>query len=80
MNAELRRQLLLPLLRERRAAQHREAGRVALLQQLGRDQSRLHRLADAHVVGDQQPHGVLPQRHQERHELVRPGLDGQPGQ
>ena len=56
------------------------ARRVALLQQLRGDQARLDGLADAHVVGDQHPHGVLPQRHQQRHELVGARLHGEPGQ
>ena len=37
-------------------------------------------LADADVVGDQQPDRVLPQRHQQRDELVGAGFDGEPGQ
>ena len=62
----------------RRAAQHRQAGRIALLQQLGRGQTRLDGLTDAHVVGDQQPDRVLPQRHQQRDELVGAGLHREP--
>ena len=80
MDAELAGQLLLPLLGERGAAQHGQAARVALLQQLGRDQAGLDGLADADVVGDQQPDRVLPQRHQQRDELVGAGLDREPGQ
>ena len=80
VDAELRGQLPLPLLGERRAAQHRQAGRVALLQQLGGGQAGLDGLADAHVVGDQQPDRLLPQRHQERDQLVGAGLHGEPGQ
>ena len=80
VDAELRGQLPLPLLGQRRAAQHRQAGRVALLQQLGGDQAGLDGLADADVVGDQQPDRVLPQRHQQRDELVGAGLHGEPGQ
>ena len=73
-------QLPLPLLGQRRAAQHGQPGRVALVEQLGGDQAGLDGLADADVVGDQQPDRVLPQRHQQRHELVGAGLDGEPGQ
>ena len=80
VDAELRGQLPLPLLGQRRAAQHRQAGRVALLQQLGGGQAGLDGLADADVVGDQQPDRVLPQRHQQRDELVGAGLHGEPGQ
>jgi len=32
------------------------------------------------VVGDQEPDGLLAQRHQERHELVRTRLDRDPGE
>ena len=80
VDAELAGQLLLPLLGERGAAEHGQAGRVALLQQLGGGQAGLDGLADADVVGDQQPHRVLPQRHQQRDELVGAGFDGEPGQ
>jgi hypothetical protein len=37
---------------------------------------RLDGLADADVVGDQQPHRVELERHHQRHELVGPRLDG----
>ena len=80
VDAELGGQLPLPLLGQRRAAQHGQPGRVALLQQLGGDQAGLDGLADADVVGDQQPDRVLPQRHQQRDELVGARLDGEPGQ
>ena len=61
-------------------AQHGQPGRVALLQQLGGGQASLDGLADADVVGDQQPDRVLPQRHQQRDELVGAGFDREPGQ
>ena len=64
VNAELGGELLLPLLGERGPAQHGQAAGVALLQQLGRGQAGLDGLADANVVGDQQPYRVLPQGHQ----------------
>ena len=54
--------------------------RLAAVEQLAGDQAGLDGLADADVVGDQQPHRVQLQRHQERHELVRPGLDGELGE
>ena len=80
VDAELAGEFPLPLLGERGTAQHGQTGRVALLQQFARDQAGLDGLPDAHVVGDQQPDRVLPQRHQERDQLVGPGFDGEPGQ
>ena len=80
VDAELAGEFPLPLLGERGTAQHGQAGRVALLQQLGSDQAGLDGLADAHVVGDQQPDRVLPQRDQERDQLVGAGFHGEPGQ
>src|SRR4051794_17771280 len=40
------------------------------------DEEGLDGLSDADVVGDQEPDGVHLQGHEERHELVRPRLDG----
>ena len=57
-------------------AQHGQPLGVALGEQLGGDQPGLDGLADADVVGDQQPHGVLAQRHHQRDELVGARLDG----
>ena len=39
-----------------RRAQDREAIRLAAIDQLAQDEAGLDRLADADVVGDQQPH------------------------
>ena len=47
---------------------------------LPRDHASLDRLADADIVGDQQPHRVEPECHQERHVLIRTRLDRQPAQ
>ena len=80
VNAELAGQLLLPLLGERGPAEHGQAGRVALLEQLGRGQAGLDGLADANVVGDQHPHRILPQGHQQRDELVGAGFHREPGE
>jgi hypothetical protein len=65
----------LPLRGKVRRAQHREPLGAALRQQLGRDHQRGRGLAGAHVVGDQQAHGVEPQRHHQRHQLVRARLE-----
>ena len=80
VDAELRRQLALPLLGQGRRAEDRAALDGALREQLGRDQTGLHRLADAHVVGDQQPDDVLAQGHQQRDVLVAAGAHGDAGQ
>jgi hypothetical protein len=64
--------------RELRQAEHSQAVDLAAVEQLAGDQRALDRLADAHVVGDEDAHGVLLQRHQQRHELVGPRLDGDP--
>jgi hypothetical protein len=60
-----------------RRADHGQTLHLAPVQQLARDEARLDGLADADVVGDQQSHGILAQRHQQRHQLVSPGLDPQ---
>ena len=81
VDAELVAQLALPLLGQRRGAQHGQALHGALREQLGGDQAGLDGLADADVVGDEQPDGVLPQRHEQRHVLVaaRADADARPG-
>ena len=80
VDVELVAQLAPATARPVRAGRARP-GRLALAlgEQLGGDQAGLDGLADADVVGDQQPDGVLPQRHQQRHELVGAGLDGDAG-
>ena len=45
------------------------------VEQLAGDHAGLDGLAHAHVVGDQQPHRVEAQRHDQRHELVRSRSD-----
>ena len=73
---ELLRQLPLPLLRQVRRAEYRDPVDLAAIEQLARDEARLDGLADAHVVGDEQTHGVELEGHHQGHELVGPGLDG----
>ena len=53
---------------------------LAAVEQLAGDEQRLDGLADADVVGDEQADRVEPQRHQQRHELVRARLDGDPAE
>jgi hypothetical protein len=61
---------------EMRRAQHREPSGKAPVEHFARDHRRLDRLADADIVGDQEPHRRLPQRHDQRHELIRTRHDG----
>ena len=76
VEVEARFELGDPLVDQVRRAQHGEALDLAAVEQLARDERRLDRLADADVVGDQQPHRIELQRHQQRHELVGARLDG----
>ena len=69
-------QFALPLLAQVRRAEHGQALDLATVEQLAGDQRAFDGLADTDVVGDQQAHGVLLQRHQQRHELVGARLDG----
>ena len=57
-------------------AEHGQALGVAAIQHLPGDQRSLDRLADADIVGDQQPHRLEPECHQQRNELIRTGVDG----
>jgi hypothetical protein len=50
----------LPLVAEVRRAEDAEPAGKTAIEQLARDHCRLDRLADADVVGDQQPHRRLP--------------------
>ncbi len=56
-------------------AKDRKAIRLAAVYQLTKDEPRLDRLADPHVVGDQQPNEWKPKRHEQRHQLVRSRLE-----
>ena len=50
---------------------------LAPVEQFAGNQPRFDGLADAHIIGNQQPDDVLAQGHEQRHELIRPRLDGQ---
>ena len=65
-----------PLVDQMRRAEDRHPLDLAPVEQLAGDERRLDGLADADVVGDEQAHRVLLQRHHERHELVGARLDG----
>ncbi len=75
-DVELLHQLALPLFGQRRRAEHRHTAYLATVEQLAGDETGFDRLADSYVVGDQQAHRVELQGHQQGHELVGPGLDG----
>ena len=64
-----------PLFDQMRRAQHSHALDFAAVIQLSGDQRGLDGFADADVIGNQQPHRVQPQRHQQWHELVGARLD-----
>ena len=72
---EFRRQLLHPLVDEVRRAEDGDAFDLAAVEQFAGDQAALDRLADADVVGDQEPHGVQLHRHHQRDKLVGLGLE-----
>ena len=76
VDVELVLELSLPLLGQVGRAEDREATDLATIEQFPGDQQGLDCLADADVVGDKQPDRVQLQGHQERHELIGPGLDG----
>ena len=59
---------------------HGKTSDLASLEQLANDEQRFHRLANAHVVGDQQPHDVLSQSHDQWHDLISPGSERQLGE
>ncbi len=71
LDAELVAEFLGPLVAEVGRAEHGETADLRAFDQLLGDQQGFHGLADAHVVGDHEPHGpALPERHDERDELV----------
>ncbi len=63
-----------------RRAEDSEVSGFAAVEQLAGDEACLDGLADTNVVGDQEAHRVELERHQERHQLVRAGLDGDLGE
>ena len=77
-DVEFGRELLLPLLGEVRRTQHAQPGDLATVEHFPRDQTSFDRLADAHVVRDEQPYGIEFERHEQRHELIRARLHREP--
>ncbi len=59
-----------PLLDEVRGAEHGKSLNVATIKQLTRDERGLYRLANTHIVGDEQPNRVKLECHEKWHELV----------
>ena len=76
LDVELLRELALPLLGQMRRAEHRDSTDLAAIEQLPRDETRFDGLPDADVVRDEHAHRIELERHHQRHELIRPGLDG----
>jgi hypothetical protein len=66
----------LPLVTEVGRAQHGQPADLAALPELAGDEPGLDGLADPDVVGDEQPHRIEPEGHQERDELVGARADG----
>lgn len=61
-----------------RRAEDRKALDLAAIEELTQDQASLDGLADADVIGDQQPRGFLAERHHQRGELVGARLEVDP--
>jgi hypothetical protein len=78
VDVELLGQFPLPLLGQVRRAQNTEGLTLTSIQKLAGDQCSLNGLADANVVGNQNPHRVKLERHQKRDKLVRARLNGNP--
>ena len=64
-----------PLVHEMRRTEDDGAFDVAAVEQFARDEQGLDRLPYPDVVSDEQAHRVELERHEQRHELVRPRLD-----
>ena len=69
-------QLGNPLVHEMGRAEHDGAIDVAAVEQLAGDEQGLDCLSDPNVVRDEEAHRIELERHEQRHELVRAGLDG----
>jgi hypothetical protein len=64
VNLKLVAEFRLPLLGELRRTQDSQASDFAAVEQLSGDQTGFYRLADAHIVGNQQAHWIELERHQ----------------
>ena len=74
LDVELRHQLFGPLIAKVRGTKHGDPADGPAIEQLPRDHAGFDGLADAYIVGDQQPHRVESQRHEQQHVLIRPRL------
>ncbi len=63
-----------------RRAQHRDPVDLAAIKEFPRDEQGLDGLAHADAVGDEKPHGFLPEGHEQGHELVRARVDTEAGE
>ena len=70
----------LPLIHQMRRADDGQTGDFATIAKFAGDERGLNGFADTDVVRDEEPHGVLPQRHQQRHKLIRTRLNGDTGE
>ena len=70
LDVEFGADLFLPLFAEVGEADDGEAFDLPAFQEFADDEQGFDGLANADVIGDKQPHGLLPQRHDERHHLV----------
>lgn len=78
LDPELVSELGLPLVAEVRRAQDGQAPDSASVQQFPRDHGRLDRLADADVIGYEEPDRGVSESEEKRDELVRPRLHRDP--
>ena len=76
---ELFGQFRLPLFSQVRRAEHCQTLHLATIEELPGNQPGFNRFADAHVIRDEQPDRIEFEGHQQWHQLVRAGLDINPG-
>ena len=79
LDVELGADFLLPLFAEVREADDGEAFYLPAFQKFPDDEERFDGLADADVIRDQESHGILPERHDQRDDLVSARPEGKFG-
>jgi hypothetical protein len=80
VDMKLAQQFALPLFGEVSGAQDGKPADFAPVEQFAGDEGDLDGLADAHVIGDEQPDGIKAKSHDEGDELVGAGLDSDAGE
>ena len=80
LDVELGADLLLPLFAEVGQTDHGETLDGAAFEHFADDEQGLDGFADADIVRDEESHGVLAERHDERHDLVGAGAEGEFGE